>query len=74
MNRVVKAFLAIAVAIIYPSFVFLAVVTFLPDKAADMPKAPDYPRSPSCSRYTYHMDFNGITIGLDVSHSCRIQS
>ena len=57
MNRVVKAFLAIAVAIIYPSFVFLAVVTFLPDKAADMPKAPDYPRSPSCSRYNY--DYNG---------------
>jgi len=59
MNRVVKAFLAIAVAIIFPCFVYLAVVTFIPERSQSELRAPSYPKSPTCYRGNNQNNYYG---------------
>lgn len=52
MDKSVKIILGLAIAILFPIFVWFAVYTFIPDPKASRPEYPKSPEVPNCRNYS----------------------
>ncbi len=74
MDKNVKIILGLAIAILFPIFVWFAVYTFIPDPKVSEPEYPKYPEAPNCRIYSSNYsekDSRSANVSSNYNRDCQ---